>query len=167
MPIEIRPATEKEIAAMAAIRAQVWETESFWQDRIGRYLAGEYSPQSALPSRTVLVAMDEGEVVGFVAGHLTRRYKCDGELQWIDVARPRRRSGLAGALVVRIAAWFIQRNALRVCVNVAPENSAARGLYGKFGAQPLNEHWLVWEDIRTIGLRLGTPYWPGPGVFSE
>lgn len=151
MPIAIRPAVDQDICAMAAIRAQVWETEAFWQARIGRYLAGEHSPQNALPAREVFVAVAQGGVVGFVAGHKTRRYGCDGELQWIDVSRDHRRNGIAGLLLRAIAAWFAEQAASRVCVNVAPENSAARGLYTKYGAQPLNEHWLVWEDIGVIG----------------
>ncbi|MGA2049237.1 MAG: GNAT family N-acetyltransferase [Terracidiphilus sp.] len=152
LPIEIKPASEREIRSMAEIRAQVWETEGFWQVRIRRYLNGEHSPQHALSPRTVLVAMIDEEVVGFVAGHLTLRFECNGELQWIDVARNHRRHGIAGALLVRIADWFVHQSAFRVCVNVASENSAALGLYAKYGAKPLNEGWLIWEDIRTAGM---------------
>jgi len=139
---------------MAAIRSQVWESEAFWQSRIARYLTGEHSPQHALEPRAAFVALDAGEVVGFIAGHRTRRYECEGELQWIDTAHDHRRRGVAGALLGAIAFWFVGQKAFRVCVNVAPENMAARSLYAKYGAQPLNEHWLVWEDIRVIGARI-------------
>ena len=34
------------------------------------------------------VTTNEDEVVGIIAGHLTRRFGCDGELEWIDVGLP-------------------------------------------------------------------------------
>jgi hypothetical protein len=52
-----------------------------------------------------------------------------------------------------MAAWFVEQGALRVCVNVAAKNAAAHGLYAKFGARPLNEHWLVWQDIRAAATK--------------
>ncbi|HLJ26029.1 MAG TPA: GNAT family N-acetyltransferase [Candidatus Angelobacter sp.] len=106
-----------------------------------------------MAARTALVAVEDGALVGFVAGHGTRRYGCEGELQWINVAEAQRGQGVACTLLVKIAVWFAQQNALRVCVNVDPKNVAARGLYTKFGAQPLNEHWMVWEDIRVAAAR--------------
>jgi|ERR1700733_5636342 len=150
MPIRVRRVEEADIVSMAAIRAQEWETEAFWKGRIERYLRGEHSPQKALPARTAFVAVDNGAVLGFVSGHRTSRYGCDGELQWINVAREYRGCGIAGTLLETIAHWFVQQQALRVCVNVDAKNTAARRLYRKYGAEPLNEHWLVWSDIRVI-----------------
>ena len=43
--------------------------KTFWTDRITWYLRGEHSPQQALPERAAFVAVDEGKLVGFVAGH--------------------------------------------------------------------------------------------------
>jgi hypothetical protein len=51
-------------------------------------------------------------------------------------------------MVVRLAAWFIEQQALRVCIDVQPKNLVARGLYAKFGARPLNPHWMIWDDVR-------------------
>lgn len=150
MPITLRPVEPSDIPLMAAIRAQVWETEPFWTGRIGLYLSGEHSPQQALPARAAFVALDGAELVGFVAGHRTRRLGCDGELQWINVAEERRGQGIADRLMARIGAWFVEQGAYRVCVNVAPENTVARGLYRRWGAQPLNDHWMVWEDSRAM-----------------
>jgi GNAT superfamily N-acetyltransferase len=93
----------------------------------------------------VYVAMEDGIVGGFVAGHLTRRYGCDGELQWIDVVAERRRRGVATKLLRLIALWFISQGARRICVD--PGNSAARQLYQAHGAEELNQHWMVWNDI--------------------
>lgn len=150
MPIVVRPVEEGDIAAMAAIRASESRSAAFWENRISGYLTGEHSPQQAQGARVAFVAVDDGAVAGFVAGHLTRRYACDGELQWIDVAEGRRRQGIAGKLMTTIAIWFAQQNASRVCVNVASTNAPAQALYAKYGAKPLNEHWMVWEDARVI-----------------
>ena len=137
---------------MAAIRAAEWETQEFWEHRIAGYLAGTHNPQQALPERAVFVAEEAGPaaplVVGFVAGHRTLRHGCQGELEWINVAAEHRGRGIAGRLLVPMAGWFVQQQACRVCVNVAPDNAAALALYTRFGAQPLRKFWMLWPDIR-------------------
>ncbi len=150
MPILIRLVADRDIPAMAAIRALEWETETYWRNRIAGYLAGTQSPQKALPERAGFVAVDDGVIVGFVAGHRTWRHQCDGELEWINVARESRGSGIAGLLLTRMAAWFVEQNAFRICVDVEPKNAAARAFYAKHGAQRLNDYWMVWEDIRPL-----------------
>jgi len=152
MPIAITVAEDHHVIAMARIRARRWETEAFWVNRIGPYLKGQYFPQHALAPRAVFVALDGNEVVGFVAGHCTRRYQCHGELEWIDVIEERRREGIAGKLLGTMAAWFIEQNALRICVDVDPANTVARALYAKHGAQQLNPHWMVW-DAHIMGVQ--------------
>ena len=146
----IRPAGERDVPAMAAIRAAEWETQPYWEKRIGAYLAGSISAQQAVPGHAVFVAEAADEVVGFVAGHRTTRHQCQGELEWIDVVASHRRRGVAGRMVVTLAGWFVEQQALRVCIDVKPENLVARGLYGKFGARPLNPYWMVWEDVRVV-----------------
>jgi GNAT superfamily N-acetyltransferase len=153
MSLVIRRAEDRDVAGMASIRAQVWQSEEFWKDRIGRYLKGEHSPQQALTARAAFVVAEDARVVGFVAGHLTRRFGCDGELQWINVVEERRGTGIAGRLMGAIAAWFAQEGAVRICVNVDTENAAARKLYAHYGARPLNEGWMVWEDGREMAAR--------------
>jgi GNAT superfamily N-acetyltransferase len=152
MSVVFRPAEDGDLDAMAAIRAREWETEVYWKRRIGSYMAVENSPQQALPARAVFVAVDDGAVVGFVAGHRTRRYGCDAELEWINVVPEQRGRGIAGQLLVVMARWFVEQGALRVCVDVEPKNTVARGLYARYGAERLNHHWMVWEDARTIGI---------------
>jgi GNAT superfamily N-acetyltransferase len=151
MPITLRPGELADIPLMAAIRAQEWGTERFWTDRIGLYLSGKHSPQQALPARAAFVAMDGTKLVGFVAGHRTRRHGCDGELQWVNVVEEKRGRGIADGMMAKIGTWFVEQNALRVCVNVDLGNIAARKLYTRYGAQPLNAHWMIWEDARAMG----------------
>ncbi len=146
----IRPAEPRDVPAMAAIRAAEWETQAYWEKRIGAYLAGNISAQHAVPGHAVFVAEVEGKIVGLVAGHRTTRHQCQGELEWIDVVAPYRRRGIAGRMVVTLAGWFAEQQTLRVCIDVKPENSVARGLYAKYGARPLNPYWMFWEDIGVV-----------------
>jgi ribosomal protein S18 acetylase RimI-like enzyme len=147
MPTVIRPATSSDIAAMAALRAQTWGSEPYWKERIGLYLSGELSPQKALAPRVAFLAVDGDFAVGLVAGHQTQRFGYKGELEWIDVSKERRGQGIADALLAAMAAWFVEQKALRVCVNVAPDNAAALRFYAKHGAVPLKQHWMAWNDI--------------------
>ena len=146
--VVIRRAEERDIPAMAAIRSAEWETQEYWQKRIGAYLSGNIGAQHALEGHAVFVADLDGVVVGFIAGHRTTRHGCQGELEWIDVVAAHRRRGIAGQLVARLAEWFVEQQALRICIDVKPENLVARRLYSKYCARPLNPHWMVWDDIR-------------------
>jgi GNAT superfamily N-acetyltransferase len=150
MPIMIRPATEREIAALGALRAETWGSAEYWQERIGLYLSGEHSPQQALAPRAAFIAVEDSAVIGFIAGHRTRRFGFDGELEWINVSKARRGQGIANELLVAMVAWFVEQDALRVCVNVAPDNPVARRFYARHGAVPLHKHWMAWEDVGVV-----------------
>ena len=145
-----RPSEKTDIPAMARIRACDWGELEYWENRISRYLDGEFNPQLALAPRTCYVALEESSVVGFAAGHLTRRHACKGELQWINVIPERRGSGVAFQLFRLLAGWFVQHSAFRICVDVDPLNETARTFYTRNGAEKLNDHWLVWSDIRGV-----------------
>lgn len=148
--VHYRLTDKTDVPAMARIRAQEWETEEYWNTRITRYLDRELHPQHALMPRISYVASEADSIVGFIAGHLTRRYACDGELEWINVIPERRGSAIASELLRLLAAWFVEQKASRICVDVDPANTAARGLYMWHGAESLNEHWLVWNDIKVV-----------------
>ena len=151
MAITFRPARVADIPALAAIRAAEWETETYWTRRIGAYL-----PQEGQSDRTILVAEDGTALVGFVAGHRTRRYGCDGELEWINVGRESQGRGIGAMLVREIGAWFVQHGARRICVDVEPGNAVARRLYARCGAKPFKPSWMIWEDSRDMTGQ-GTP----------
>jgi GNAT superfamily N-acetyltransferase len=121
------------------------EGEAGGDHRMREYLAGEHHPQQALAPRRMWLASDGDTPIGYVAGHLTRRYGCDGELQWIYVAREYRRRGVASRLLGLLVDWFVEQNARRICVDVG--NDEARHFYRCHGATELNKHWMIWEDI--------------------
>ncbi|HEV2618014.1 MAG TPA: GNAT family N-acetyltransferase [Candidatus Acidoferrales bacterium] len=145
-----REAESRDVPALACIRAADWGTEEYWRTRIPAYMNGELHPQQALASRAIYVACDGDSVVGFIAGHLTRRFSCDGELEWIDVIRERRRRGIASQLLCLLAAWFVEQKASRICVDVDPANADAQSFYRCHGAEELRPHWLVWPNIKAV-----------------
>ena len=149
-PVVYRQVERNDLPAMARIRAANAGTEAHWFTRISDYLDGKHRPQQALMLRVIFVAVDNDSLIGFVAGHLTRRHGCDGELQWIDVVPQWRGGGVASELLRQMASWFVEQNACRICVNVDPANARARRFYQRHGAAVLNEHWLVWDNIASV-----------------
>jgi ribosomal protein S18 acetylase RimI-like enzyme len=148
--IVYRRAVEGDVAKLAPLRGDGLGDEKYWRKRIAGYLLGELHPQKALKERAILLAETEKAAVGFVAGHLTRRYVCDGELQWIDVLPEHQRRGIASRLIWWLAEWFAEHHAARVCVNVRPNNATARQFYQRRGAVEMNAYWLVWPDIGVV-----------------
>lgn len=142
-----REAMTSDVPALARIRAAEWETQDYWQRRITGYLNGTLHPQQSLTPRVLYVALDGVATVGFIAGHLTRRSGCDGELEWINVVPDHRGTGIAAVLLRLLATWFQQHNALRVCVD---PDEQARAFYSRHGAIALNKHWMVWTDISKL-----------------
>jgi ribosomal protein S18 acetylase RimI-like enzyme len=151
--MEYREVNESDISAIAHIRAKDSGAEENWNGRISGYWNRKHHPQQALAPRVIYVAADGGTVVGFIAGHLTRRFNCDGELQWIDVIPEYREKGIATELLQQLVAWFISQKASYICVNCAPDNIVAQNFYRRHGAENLNEYWLVWKDMRVFSKR--------------
>lgn len=145
--LRYRQSRSNDIPAMAEIRAQDWGSEEYWRERIRQYVALEVSPREALQARVLFVCVEGQRVVGLIAGHLTRRFGCDGELEWISVRQQYRNRGIASQLLRRLAKWFMTQNARRICVDVQPSNKVARRFYAEKGAESLRPHWMVWEDI--------------------
>ncbi len=143
-----REITEQDISHVAEIRANKNASITHWSTRVKNYLAGIVNPQGAQEERVIYVAVHNDEIIGFVAGHLSTRFGCEGELQWIDTKTEFRRMGVASQLVVHLAHWFISHKAYKVCVD--PGSQIARQFYKRGQAEMLNEHWMFWNDIRVI-----------------
>jgi ribosomal protein S18 acetylase RimI-like enzyme len=148
MQIGYRIATSADIPSLARLRSLGWGDADYWIPRITAYMTGENNPQMALPQRVVYVAEEYSKVIGLVAGHLTRRLYCEGELEWIDVDTEYRRKGIASELVRLLAKWFEEQNAHKICVD--PGNEDARKFYAVLGAENLNQHWMYWKDISML-----------------
>jgi len=146
--MEFRLAEEQDLKALAGIRGSDENSESRWFSRIFEYYNGTHSPQLALAPRVIIIAIDNLTIIGFIAGHLTQRYDCDGELQWINIIPEHQGKGLATQLLLLLADWFKEHKAKRICVNCASDNKVALNFYKKNGAVPINDYWLVWENIQ-------------------
>jgi GNAT superfamily N-acetyltransferase len=114
------------------------------------HLEGRHHPRHAPAPRVAYVATGGAAVAGCIAGHLTRRYGCDGEVQYLDVAPAHRRAGLASMRPRELAVWFAAQGAVRVCVDVNDDSPGARPFHARRGAQPLRPHWMVWPDISPV-----------------
>jgi ribosomal protein S18 acetylase RimI-like enzyme len=150
MVVQYRKADQSDIAAMAEIRAKYRGTPEYWEDRISGYLNHKRHPQHALMPRVMYVAVEADNIAGFIAGHLTERLGCNGELEWIDTMQQYQRQGIASGLLRLLARWFVDQKSLRVCIDVDPANGPAQLFYRKHGAENLNEHWLFWQDISVV-----------------
>jgi GNAT superfamily N-acetyltransferase len=118
--------------------------------RMAAYFSGKHHPQRALLPRTGFVATADAAVIGYIAGHLTERFDCQGEVQYLYVAPAYRRLGVGRNLLRQLAAWFGERHALRVCVNVDPDSPGARPFYLSMAATDLRPHWMEWRDITSV-----------------
>jgi GNAT superfamily N-acetyltransferase len=101
-----------------------------------------------LPPRVLYAAIVNDQIISFIAGHLSQRLNCDGELQWLDTVDEFRNRGIASQLVRILAKWFIDQKAYKICVD--PGTDLSRQFYQKNGATDLNQAWMYWKDIRKI-----------------
>ncbi len=160
--MEIRAAVESDLDAAARVQARTMVHSDYYDEstdqqreyerlhpRVAGYCAGTYHPGHALAKRALFVADEEGRVVGFIAGHLSTRMGCEGELQWMFVEPALQRRGIGGALLEPLARWFVQQDARRVIIDAPPANPC-RAFYLKHGARPLDGYWLYWPDVETV-----------------
>lgn len=145
-----RKAELSDVAGMARLRASDWGSEEYWRERIPLYLTGQLHPQHALASRIGFVCVNGEQIVGLIAGHLTRRFGCDGELEWISVSPAYRGQKIASGLFRLLADWFVAKGARFICVDVDPANEPARKFYAANGAYDLKPHWMAWKDIEIV-----------------
>ena len=83
--ISFRVATGADIAEMALCRLTD-PAAGPGDPRMTAYFNGQHHPQRALAPRTGYVALIDATVVGYIAGHLTTRHECAGEVQYLFVA---------------------------------------------------------------------------------
>ena len=148
--VEFREATTADVVAMAVCR-QSDPTADPADPRMGAYFDRQHHPQQALLPRVGYVALLDGELIGYIAGHLTKRHGCAGEVQYLFVAPQYRRRGIATALLRLLAKWFEEQDARRVCVALAGDSPPeAQPFHESVGAVPLKKYWYGWDDIGVV-----------------
>ena len=145
--IRYRRAEAADVPVLALLPGQ-GEPGGAADGRMLPYLLGRHHPQQALGPRAMWMALDGDLPIGYIAGHLTRRFDCDGELQYLYVLPAHRGGVVAAGLLRQLARWFVEQGARRVCVDVG--NERAHRFYTRHGATELRKHWLVWEDIGVV-----------------
>ena len=146
-----RPMTTADIPAMAACR--LTDPAAGPADtRMSAYLEGTHHPQQALLPRVGYVAVAGEVVIGYIAGHQTRRHGCEGEVQYLFVAPAFRRRKIALSLLRLLANWFQAQGVKKVCVSVDADSPSAQPFYDSVGASPLplRPYWYAWGDIARI-----------------
>ena len=160
--MQIRDAVDSDLAAMARVQACTMVASDFYDTsldedseyrrlypRIVGYFAGTYNPSYALAERTMLVAVQEEQIVGFAAGHRSTRMGCTAELQWMFVLPQWQRRGIGAQLLWPLQQWFTVHGGTKVIVDASPENPS-RSFYLKHGAVPLDAYWLFWENLGEV-----------------
>ncbi|RKU22632.1 hypothetical protein C6500_03800 [Candidatus Poribacteria bacterium] len=156
MNYTIIEASIDDVAAIVDVTLQSFEgafNKPFYMEReaaIHRwraYMRKEHHPRDAKYPRIVYIVIVNGEIVGFVAGHLTERLGLEGELQSIYVLPNHQGQGLGTQLVIALAKWFKKWDANEVCVD---HKNGSEDFYIKLGAR-LNDHgWLVWDNFLDV-----------------
>jgi Acetyltransferases len=122
--VEIREARISDVPAMALCRV----TDSVVgpaDPRMAAYFEGRHHPQQALAARAGYVAVADKVVVGYIAGHETRRFNYDGEVQYLYVTPEYRRQRVGTMLLKQLAQWFHARGAATICVDVNADSPPA------------------------------------------
>ena len=135
LKMKTRAAVHSDLEAIARLQAVTRVTTPYYgrsthQDleyerlypRVAGYLSGTYHPSFALDDRSMFVALDQSQIIGFSAGHRSTRMGCLAELQWTFVLPERQRQGIGAPLLSLLQAWFRSHQATRVIVDAAPNN---------------------------------------------
>lgn len=110
------------------------EIECFMEDAF-TYRQLEYCLRS--PDFVTLIALVNGETVGFIIGSLEDSgKKIIGHVYTLDVKRKFRRMGIGSALLKALEEVFINKGAEKCFLEVRLDNTAAEKLYLKHGYSP-------------------------------
>lgn len=133
--MDVRDGTPDDVAAVAALERECLGRDAWSEGLVREGLSG------TLPTVRYLVA----EVGGEVVGHAVASYAGDVvELQRIAVRREHRRSGVAAALLARVAAHAAPED--RVLLEVREDNAGARAFYDRAGFAELARRERYYAD---------------------
>lgn len=148
--IRYREANLLDVPEIARLCADSHLEEGYWRARLTGYMKLEFNPHQATSQRLIYVAVHKGVVIGFVAGHLTKRQEYAGQIQWIATDAQWRRTGVGSELLWIMAGWFVENQVASVRVDLDPDNNTAQSFYQHHHAASINRYWLYWDDIGIV-----------------
>ena len=137
--MRIRRAVATDRPAIAQLHTASWQDayrgilpDSLLDDRLPAIMAERWAGQAIGPSDAVLVAEDDGEIIGFAA-------TWDGDPVYIDnlhVAAQAQSRGIGRRLLAETARHFLAIGSKRALLHVVAVNRRARDLYLALGGRP-------------------------------
>lgn len=173
MPATLRPARPEDAAALAAVHVHSWKEtyaglmpEAFLERLTGDAARGRreqsWAASIADASQIILVAEQDGDLVGFVAGGAARDHPgYDGELYAIYLLRAAQGGGL-GAALLRAFAGELRAHGFRGMALWVLRDNPTVGFYERLGGRPdgerrveipegeLRELRFVWPDLADV-----------------
>lgn len=149
----LRPATEVDVPAVAALELEAFPTDAWTADYLSAAVRGE------LTTISVHVATLGGEVVGHA---IVSTLFEDAELQRIASVAARRRTGIATALLGEVVEYATARGAERMLLEVREGNEPARAFYARAGFEEIDRRPRYYRD-GTTAIVLQRTLLPGPG----
>lgn len=163
--MRIRRAEDRDRAAIAALHAASWRDtyrgtlpDSLLDNSLPAIMAERWAQQAIAPADAVLVAEEQGEILGFGASW-------DGEPVYVDnlhVAAAARSRGIGRLLLGETARHFLALGRKGALLHVVAANSRARAFYLALGGCPdgiepknlygtlvPNER-IVWDDLAAL-----------------
>ncbi len=145
--IEIRDATEKDLKGIVALWEMLVEQHRTYSDhfvlaRDGRRKWARYLRQKFTePSTKLIVAEEEGELMGFMMCLLSPQdsifvEKATGVVSDAFVRKNRRKKGVMKEMLRVALRWFDKNKMKSVEVSVAAANLEARAAWGQLGFKP-------------------------------
>jgi ribosomal protein S18 acetylase RimI-like enzyme len=141
----IRPASSDDLDAIAPLAARLvrehhhYDPQRFFlPERVEEGYRWWLGRELANPQATLLVAEEDGVVVGYTYGRLEERDwnalldEC-GALHDVYVDEKARRRGIARALVMAMCDALKKRGAPRIVLHTASPNAAAQALFSSLG----------------------------------
>lgn len=126
MTVEILRAAPADLHRLSRVAPDVFDDE-IRTDRAAAYLAN--------PSSLMLLAVDDGQVVGQIRGAVIHHPDAADELyiENLGVTPALRRQGIATLLLAGLMDWARELGCQEAWVGTEVDNEAARGLYAKLG----------------------------------